>query len=80
LRRFEKVAVLNRTATGQFPKTRYLDPKPLPPKASRGLDLFDPMEDRVQLYQQMSKWAAIGVAIGILGIFLLEIFAVLAWG
>ena len=32
----------------------------------------------MHLYQQMSTWVAI-VALGILGIFLLEIFAVLAW-
>jgi hypothetical protein len=37
------------------------------------------MEQRVHLCQQMSTWAAIGVALGILGIFLLELFAVLAW-
>jgi hypothetical protein len=30
------------------------------------------------LYQQMSTWLAI-VVLGILGVFLLEIFAVLAW-
>jgi hypothetical protein len=54
--------------------------KPLTrPKASTELVLFDPMEHRMHLYQQMSTWAGIGVALGILGIFLLEIFAVLAW-
>lgn len=33
----------------------------------------------MHFYQQMSTWAAIGIALGVLGIFLLEIFAVLAW-
>jgi hypothetical protein len=37
------------------------------------------MEQRVHLYQQMPTWAAICVALGILGMFLLELFAVLAW-
>jgi hypothetical protein len=43
--------------------------------------LLDPTEYLMHLYQQMSTstWAAIGVALGVLGIFLLEIFAVLAW-
>ena len=45
-----------------------------------GLVLFDPMEQRMHLYEQMSTWAAIGFALAVLGIFLLEIFAVLAWG
>jgi hypothetical protein len=47
--------------------------------APRGLVLFDPMEHRMHLYQQMPTWAAIVVTLGILGIFLLELFAVLAW-
>jgi hypothetical protein len=36
------------------------------------------MEPRMHPYQQMSRWTVI-VTLGILGIFLLELFAVLAW-
>jgi hypothetical protein len=33
----------------------------------------------MHLDQQMSTWAAIGIALAVLAIFLLEILAVLAW-